>query len=132
MEAEPDVEQARRAIAETARAMLAGRTPFIEGARSLIHLRWIAKLPEFDEDMLVFVGIDSETDALPLGPVRQHWAPTALDQLQPEIDRAERWARDFGTAAGGRLVERFGERGGVGRPLQFVHRRRNSSDRLPT
>jgi hypothetical protein len=111
MDAEAYIEQARRTIAETARAMLAGRMSFIEGARALVRLRWAAELPQFDDDIMPFVGIDSQTDALPLGRVREHWAPASLEKLQPEIDEAERWAKEFGEAACRKLVERFSSAG---------------------
>jgi len=57
--------------------------------------------------MMVFVAIDSETDTYPFGEVRLLWSPEALANLQPEIDRAELWARGVGHAHCRRLVERF-------------------------
>lgn len=105
----PEAAEARRQLAETARAMLAGSLSFIEGARRINELRWVAKLPDFDSDITPFVLIDSETDALPMGEVRRHWAQEALINLQPEIDRAEQWAQDFGRTACEKLIDRFGE-----------------------
>jgi len=101
-------EKARSEIAEAAHGMLCGTLSFIEGARLICELRWIAKLDDFDPDILPFVGIYSETDALPIGDVRQHWAPEALAKLQPEIDRLEKWAQDFARVSCCRLIDRFG------------------------
>jgi hypothetical protein len=47
-------------------------------------------------DFRPFIGIDSETEALPFGKMRAHWQPAALEALQPEIDRMETWAQQFG------------------------------------
>jgi hypothetical protein len=107
MTLEPDAENARRDIAQAARDMLSGALSFIEGARLINRLRWTAKLADFDPDILPFVGIDSETDALPIGNVRQHWAPEALAKLQPEIERAEEWAQNFGRSKCQQLIDRF-------------------------
>jgi hypothetical protein len=98
---------ARLDIAATARAMLDGELSFIEGGRRIAMLRLYANLPEFDEDLVAFVAIDSETDTLPFGAARLLWNPDSLAKLQPEIERSERWARDVGEKHCRRLVERF-------------------------
>ena len=98
---------ARREIGRVAVAMLKGATSFIEGSRELSQLHFIAGL-EDDPDLIAFVGIDSETDALPMGELRKMWNADALAKLQPEIDRAEAWARKFGHSHCERLAKRFG------------------------
>jgi hypothetical protein len=107
MSLEPDVEQARIRLAQCALAILSGTISFVEGARQITALRTQAKLDDFDPDIIPFVVIDSETDALPLGQVRALWASDALAKLQPEIDAAEKWARDTGIKYCLSLVERF-------------------------
>ena len=107
MSDEAEVTATRQRIVETARAMLDGRLSFIEGERRMSRLRLDADLPEFDPDMIRFVAIDSETDTLPFGDVRQYWQPAALAKLQPEIERSEQWARDTGWAACQSLIARF-------------------------
>jgi hypothetical protein len=62
----PYVEKARLEIAEVARAMRGGTLSFIEGARQLHSLRFAGKLDD-NPDLLLFTGIDSQTDALPMG-----------------------------------------------------------------
>jgi len=43
-----------------------------------------------------FIGIDSETDHLPVGKVREHWAADALEAKDAEITIAEeRWKARF-------------------------------------
>lgn len=87
--------------------MLAGKLSYIEGARAIIAAKSLARLDEWDPDLLPFEGINSETDALPFGVTRAHWQATAVDALQPEIDRLEAWARQFGESYCLNLVTRF-------------------------
>jgi hypothetical protein len=104
---ESEIMDARRAILDAAQAMLAGRLSYIEGARTIFSAQSAARLNEWDPDLLPFVGIVSETDALPFGEMRAHWQPAALQALQPEIDRMEAWARRFGEPYCQNLVARF-------------------------
>ena len=100
-------DNARQEIGSTAATILSGALSFIEGARKLSRLRFAADL-EDDADLITFVAIDSETDALPLGEVRKLWRADALSNLQSEIDKAQEWARNIGQASCERLVKRFG------------------------
>jgi len=78
----------RLAAADTALAILAGRLGVIEGSRRLASLS--ARLPGEDQAFLrPFCGIDSETDALPVGGVRAEWADEALAQKDAEVAGAE-------------------------------------------
>jgi hypothetical protein len=87
--------------------MLAGKLSYIEGARRVRDAQTAAKLDWRDPDLLPFSGIVSETDALPTGETRALWQPAALAALQPEIDRKEVWAREFGEPHCRSPVERF-------------------------
>jgi hypothetical protein len=91
-----EVLRARRVILETARKVLADAISPIEGARIIAANRFPARL-ENDPDILPFAGIDSETDALPLGSDGKHWQAQALADLQPRIEEAQRWAHEFGS-----------------------------------
>jgi hypothetical protein len=104
---ESEIMAARLVIFEAAQDMLAGRLSYIEGARKICPARFLWGLDERDPDLLPFVGINSETDALPFGDMRAHWQAAALKALQPEIDRMEAWARQFGEPRCRNLVERF-------------------------
>ena len=104
---ESEILEARRAILDAAQDMLAGRLAYIEGARKIVATWWRSKLDERDADFLPFVGIDSETEALPFGEMRAHWQPAALEALQPEMDRMEAWARQYGEPRCRNLVARF-------------------------
>jgi len=99
---------ARRQIALIATEMLNGLRSFIAGARRIKDTWVTTRLPDDDPDKDVFVLIDSETDTLPMGKVRDLWNPEALATLQPRIDHAEQWARDVGREACQNLIKRFG------------------------
>lgn len=98
---------ARRSVLEAAQEMLSGTLSYIEGARKINRAWQSSRLNQHDPDFLPFVGIDSQTDALPFGEMRAYWQAAALKALQPEIDRMQDWARNFGEPYCRRLVDRF-------------------------
>jgi hypothetical protein len=61
-------EEARLEIGRTARAIRDGVISYIEGAREITSLGPAAGL-ERDPDVTLFIGISSESDALPIGAV---------------------------------------------------------------
>ena len=66
---------ARRRIATN---ILDGRVGIVEGSRQLMEF-WLSVDPEQeDSDLLGMCGIESQTDHLPLGDVRQYWDAEAL------------------------------------------------------
>lgn len=73
------------AIVRTAADMLDGRVGFFIGSRKMRSLLIESGLDLSDPELKIFTAIDSETDALPLGDVRQHWDAEALRRLEPEI-----------------------------------------------
>ena len=103
-----EIDDARRKIGELARQILKGELSYIEGARSIWRLGGDGKLSERDPDLVKFLAIDSETDALPIGAERRLWNRDALERLQPEIEHAEAWAKKVGQSACENLVRRFG------------------------
>jgi hypothetical protein len=98
---------ARREASAVARAILSGETDILLGARDLCALRFSVGAPEDDEDFTCFVVIESETDTLPLGPVRARWAPEALELKDVDIARARKWAQKYGWPALENIVRRF-------------------------
>lgn len=101
------VASVRMRVVDTARLMLGGQLNFLEGARVLSSLRHEAAVRDNDPDFMALVAIDSETDALPIGAVRQYWSKEALEKLESECKDAEVWARKFGTEACESLIRRF-------------------------
>jgi hypothetical protein len=104
---ESEIMAARLTIFETVQDMLAGRLSYIEGARKICPARFSWGFDEWDADLRCFIGIDSETDALPFGEMRAHWQAAALEALQPEIEKKEAWARQFAEPHCRNLIERF-------------------------
>jgi hypothetical protein len=98
----------RATVAALARRALNREVSTIVAARELAALRHRVGVGEGDSDFLVCVAIDSETDALPLGPVRQYWAADALARKDQEIAEAEVWAMEVGEAAFRNILRRFG------------------------
>ncbi len=94
-------------VVEAASAMLHGELGIIEGSRLLAGLCCRVSSLEHDPDFLCFVGIDSETDHLPIGDIRQHWASEALAVKDAEIRAAESFHRDHAIAACQVLLRRF-------------------------
>ena len=88
--------------------ILDGKRSFIEGSRLIWRIGPEARLGDRDPDPTIFVGIDSETDALPVGEERKYWARDALERLQPEIERAEAWAEQYGRTACQNILRRVG------------------------
>jgi hypothetical protein len=78
----------RQRAKEIADAVLNGRTTILEAVRELVFLAHTDAIAN-EADRRLIIGIDSETDSLPIGEVRKLWAPDALQAKQPEIERAE-------------------------------------------
>jgi hypothetical protein len=75
-------------IVATAQAMLNREISCLAGTRKLAALRHDAGVRDDDPDFMVFVAIDSDTDALPIGAARAYWREDALARLEPEIQAA--------------------------------------------
>ena len=99
---------ARREAVAAAQAVLAGDLGIIEGARVLSSLaprlvdNW-ATDPEFH----VFGVLDSETDHLPVGRVRELWDPSALAEKDVTVQRIEAASRTEVEEACRRLMVRY-------------------------
>jgi hypothetical protein len=106
----PEGEQPRqRTIPESqilslAKQFLAGQLGVIAASRKLSPLRHEVEA-ELAEVLVVFTGIDSETDTLPIGDARQHWGPEALARKDTEIMEVEKFYRQSATEAAKRLLQ---------------------------
>ena len=98
----------RSQAAEIAAAVLAGTLPLLEGCHLLDALRSGVEVPERDPDFLAFNLVQSETDTLPIGKVRQNWAPEALASAEAELQSAAEWAGPIALPACESVVARFG------------------------
>jgi hypothetical protein len=74
---------------EIARGILDGSISIIAGSRQLrAFCGGHGRIDEFDPDFLTFVGIDSETDDLPVGENRRHWGADALAKKDIRVGEA--------------------------------------------
>lgn len=98
----------RQKIVQIAQGILDGSIGIIAGARQLrIFAGGHAGIDEFDPDFRTFVAIDSETDDLPVGESRRHWAADALARKDVEIARCEDLYRAEAREAASHLIARF-------------------------
>ena len=67
------------------------------------HLRHEVE-PQIAEVLLTFAGIDSETDALPIGRMRREWNRDALERKGQDIVAAEQFYRDSAMNAAAVLI----------------------------
>jgi hypothetical protein len=84
-----------RRAKEIAQAALDGRTTVLEAVRALVSFAHTDAVADV-EDRKFIIGIESETDHLPVGEVRKLWALSVLREKDVEIARAEELYRsDF-------------------------------------
>jgi hypothetical protein len=85
----------RQRAREVAAAVLDGRATILEAVRELVYLAHTDAISNEDDRKLI-IGIESETDHLPVGEVRKLWAASALQEKDAEIVRAEAfWKTEF-------------------------------------
>jgi len=92
-------------LVELCQHILNGRRSIIESSREVARLYHILG-PEGDPDFLVFVGIYSETDHLPIGPEKKYWHKDALEQKTREINDAETLYRAAALRAAANLISK--------------------------
>lgn len=98
----------RQKVVAIAKRLLAAEMGIIDAARQINAFRGDrVGLDEFDPDFVTFLAIDGQTDHLPLGESRSHWAADALAQKDIEIARCEELYRGQAVEAASRLVARF-------------------------
>lgn len=100
----PWVDDAPERALAFAHKLIAGEMSVIEASRALSSLRWEFDAPE-NYLFLPFVGIDSETDELPIGSVRREWARDSLALKDVEIARCEQAYRPRAVEACRKLIE---------------------------
>ena len=95
-----------RGIVQCCQDLLEGRVGLIEAARRLVGLASKVRASR-DPDFVLFVGLDFESDALPVGPVRQYWAAATLEREDAKIAAFEEKWRGEARLAAGRLAEKY-------------------------
>ena|SRR5688572_16507596 len=96
----------RGKIVAICEAVLAEEIGIIAGSRHLNALG--LKLFDYHhEDFITFLGVDSETDHLPVDIERKNWSAEALERKDEEIAEAEAFYRNDVISACRKLIERF-------------------------
>ena len=101
------VQSVRSRIAGIAENVLAGEACVLQASHTLVGLLWEAELVESDDAFKTLRLVSSEIDHLPLGSVREHWAPEALAEIQPEIESTREWATPLVADACNALLLQF-------------------------
>jgi len=90
---------ARAKLVRALRQMLDRELSFIEGSRIVSGLVEKAGYDPLSEPFVRFVAIDSETDAIPVGKVRDLWHQDAVAKHAKGWTESEAWARQLGEHA---------------------------------
>lgn len=96
----------RQELLDTAEAILSGRLGIILGSRRMQAFRFDLR-DDLDTDFMTFVGIDSQTDHLPVDDERRNWSEEALVRKDIEIAEAEEFHRTEVVEACRRIIARF-------------------------
>lgn len=102
------VQSCRIRAAEIAGAVLSGAIPILDGCHLLDDLAGSVDVPESDPDFSVFKAIQSETDSLPIGSMRNNWDPISLVKIEAEVASATEWAKAIALPACHSIKRRFG------------------------
>ena len=101
------VKEQHAEMVRVAYGILDGSMGIVAGARQLTGLRFRSRL-ENDTDIMIFVGIDSETGHLPLGNVRRHWNVDALKDKDKELKHYEARVKDRALRACKNFIAKHG------------------------
>ncbi|MCE9552526.1 MAG: hypothetical protein K8T91_03995 [Planctomycetes bacterium] len=81
-----------------AKSILRSEIGLVEGTREILpHLRAIFEAR--DPDVSFLIGLDSETDHLPVGTERKHWKEEALHVKDQQLHEAEEFYREYAETA---------------------------------
>lgn len=86
--------------------ILEGKIGSIEASRKLIRLFYDNGL-ENDNNLLVFKALDSETDHLPFGRLRDNYSSQRLKEIDGEIKKYEDFYRDYIMNASKNILEKY-------------------------
>ena len=106
-----------REVVQCCRDLMEGRLGVIEAARVLQELAFRVRAEE-DPDLKLFRFLDSESDALPIGPQRQHWSVSALEREDAKVAAFEENWRSKACLSAANLAERYA---GPSNPAEHHH-----------
>ena len=95
----------RQKVKDVATAILTGQLSILEGTRALCPMAHTDAIA-YEDDRRLVIGIESETDHLPVGEVRKLWRPDSLLEKDEEIARCEALWKDELLAVCRRILEK--------------------------
>jgi hypothetical protein len=99
--------QKRAEVVYVSKEIIDNKIGIIEGVRKLSKLHHIVSKDAFDPDFIIFTAIDSETDGLPVGAVREHWSLSALEIKKKEVKKAEHLYKEQVIKACKNLISKY-------------------------
>ncbi len=79
----------RREVVEKATDLMKGSIDFLTGVRDLKSLKYEVSDADFDPDFMLFVAIDSETDHIPVGKLRDSCSLSWLETCDREMEKVK-------------------------------------------
>jgi hypothetical protein len=101
------IKNQRLRMADILAQVIDGKYSILLAARQVVQLCHEIDFDENKNDFLVFIGINSESDSLPIGPEKTYWSEDALRNKENEIEKVEKWALGFGIEACKNLMEKL-------------------------
>jgi hypothetical protein len=93
-------------VVDVCKAILNDEMQILLGVRKLCRLH-CELFKQIDDDFVLFIAIDSETDELPIGDERQYWNEKVLIEKDREIAEYETRVKPEVFDACRTLIERF-------------------------
>lgn len=86
--------KAKNKALQLSKEILSGEVGLLLGIRKLLPNLFVLGLDNHP-DFIIFKGIDSQEDHLPVGPERVYWNKEALAKKDLEVAEAEKFHRDL-------------------------------------
>lgn len=99
----------RRHVAAVARQILSREVDIFDASLEIAGLRGELEIDFCDDDLMAFVLVVSETDALPVGVEALNWSEEALARKDPQVRHAREWAFNTLRQPCENLITRFGD-----------------------
>lgn len=93
-------------VVKICRAVIDGDIGVIAASRKLRDLHY-QMFQDVDDDFRIFIGIESETDHLPVGDERQYWGDAILSEKDKEMAEYEDKKMEVVIESCKKLIDRF-------------------------
>src|SRR5688500_8115406 len=85
MASSPELLEARSAVVDAARRLVAGEVGVIVSARAITRAAHTLDPHMQDAELLGFIAIDSQSDHLTVGPLLEQWHPSVREARRQEM-----------------------------------------------